>query len=72
MRRKLPEEQKRSNIIGVKVQLQTRKQLEFIAKREAETLSTTIDRILKEYINNYFEIAKIDKNNLTNDGNEKT
>ena len=72
MRKKLPAEQKRSNIIGVKVQLQTRKQLEYIAKREAETLSTTIDKILRDYINNYFEIAKIDKNNLPNDGIEKT
>lgn len=64
MRRKLPKGQKRDKIIGVKVTELTKKQLEYIANREATTVSTTIDKILQEYINNYFQIAKIDKTKI--------
>lgn len=59
MRHKMENDEKRSKQIGVKVQIRTRKQLEYIAKREASTLSTLIDDILKDYINNYLRIAKI-------------
>lgn len=65
MRHKMQIEEKRSKQIGVKVQIRTRKQLEYIAKREATTLSTLIDDILKGYINNYLRIAKIDWETLT-------
>lgn len=64
MRKKLPQGQKREKIIGVKVTEATKKQLEYIAKRECTTVSTTIDNILQEYINNYFRIAQIDKTKL--------
>lgn len=60
MRRKMEIDEKRSKQIGVKVQIKTRNQLEYIAEREDSTLSTLIDIILKDYINNYFKIAKID------------
>lgn len=60
MRRKMEIDEKRSKQIGVKVQIKTRNQLEYIAEREDSTLSTLIDAILKDYINNYFKIAKID------------
>lgn len=60
MRRKMEIDEKRSKQIGVKVQIKTRNQLEYIAEREDTTLSTLIDIILKDYINNYFKIAKID------------
>ena len=65
MRRKMEKDEKRSKQIGVKVQIQTRKQLEFIANREATTLSTLIDKILKDYINTYLSIAKINWEQLT-------
>ena len=68
MRRKLPENEKRSKIIGIKVTETTKKQLEYIANREATTVSTTIDKILQEYINNYFSIAKIDKTKIDEEG----
>ena len=51
---------KRNKQIGIKVKTETREQLEYIAKREAKTLSTLINDILKDYIINYFRIAKID------------
>lgn len=59
MRPKLPKENKRSQIIGIKVLDRTRKQLEYIAKREDTTLSTLINTILLDYIDNYIKIAKI-------------
>lgn len=64
MRHKMGIDEKRSKQIGIKVQIKTRKQLEYIADREGSTLSTLIDAILKDYINNYFKIAKIDWNKL--------
>ena len=65
MRRKMEKDEKRSQQIGIKVQIQTRKQLEFIASREATTLSTLINKILKDYINTYLSIAKIDWKKLS-------
>lgn len=59
MRNKLDSTQKRSQMIGVKVKPDTKEKLEFIAGREARPLSTQIDIILKDYIDNYFKIAKI-------------
>ena len=57
---------KRNSYIGVKVQQKTRDQLNYIAKREANPISTLIDKILKEYIETYFKIAKIDWETLPN------
>lgn len=65
MRHKMEIDEKRSKQIGVKVQIRTRKQLEYIADREDSTLSTLIDSILKDYINNYLRIAKIDWDKLS-------
>lgn len=59
MRKKLSQEAKRSKLIGIKVQQKTKEQLEYIAGREDTTLSTVINTILIEYIENYFKIAKI-------------
>ena len=55
MRKKLGKNEKRNAQIGIKVQIETKRKLEFIAKREAHPLSTQIDIILKSYINEYFE-----------------
>lgn len=63
MRPKLPKESKRNQIIGIKVLDKTRKQLEYIAKREGTTLSTIINSILLNYIENYTKIAKINWDN---------
>ena len=70
MRKKLPENEKRSKIIGVKVTETTKKQLEYIAKREVTTVSSTIEKILQDYINSYFSIAKIDKTEIEEEGDE--
>ena len=64
MRKKLDANEKRSNYIGIKVQSETRKQLNYIASREVTPLSTLINTILKEYISNYFKIAKINWDQL--------
>ena len=60
MRKKMTPDVKRNKQIGIKVQTKTREQLEYIAAREGTTLSTVINTILIEYIDNYFKIAKID------------
>ena len=65
MRKKMTPDVKRNKQIGIKVQTKTRKQLDYIAKREDTPLSTVINKILVEYINNYFKIAKIDWEKLT-------
>lgn len=59
MRPRLNPNDKRNCLIGIKVKRETRDKLEFIAEREAHPLSTQIDLILKDYIDRYFEIAKI-------------
>ena len=48
MRKKLAPEDKRSKILGIKVKEETKKQLNYIAKREGEPLSTHIDKIVEE------------------------
>lgn len=60
MRKKLPLDEKRSKIIGVKVKEETRQQLQYIADREGHPLSTCIDIILRKQIEEYFELHKID------------
>lgn len=70
MRKKLDEGQKRSNIIGAKVKPDTRKKLEYIAKREATRLSTYIDDLLTKHINDYFSHAHINWDELTPDERE--
>lgn len=70
MRKKLPENEKRSKIIGVKVTESTKKQLEYIARREVTTVSSTIEKVLQDYINSYFRIAKIDKTEIDEEGGE--
>lgn len=64
MRHKMGKDEKRSQQIGIKVQIKTREQLEYISGRESCTLSTLINTILKDYINSYFKIAKIDWNQI--------
>ena len=64
MRRKLPNDEKRSKIIGIKVKEETRQQLQYIADRDGHTLSTCIDIILRKQIEEYFEIHKINWDSL--------
>ena len=64
MRKKLPIDEKRSKIIGIKVKEETRQQLQYIADREGHTLSTCIDIILRKQIEEYFELQKIDWDTL--------
>ena len=60
MRKKLPIDEKRNKIIGIKVKEETRQQLQYIAERDGHTLSTCIDIILRKQIEEYFELHKID------------
>ena len=60
MRKKLPLDEKRNKIIGIKVKEETRQQLQYIAERDGHTLSTCIDIILRKQIEEYFELHKID------------
>ena len=64
MRRKLPIDEKRSKIIGIKVKEETRQKLQYIADRDGHTLSTCIDIILRKQIEEYFEIHKINWDSL--------
>lgn len=70
MRHKLGINEKRSNQIGIKVQIETKKQLNYIAGREGVTLSTLINNILKDYIYSYLKIAKIDWEKIPEDERE--
>lgn len=70
MRRKMSPEEKRNSQIGIKVLTKTKKQLEYIAERDQITLSTLINTILLEYVENYFKIAKIDWDSLPEDEKE--
>ena len=47
MRRKLEENIKRGTIIGVKTDKTTKKQIEYIAEREAQATSTYIHELIK-------------------------
>lgn len=67
MRRKLAENEKRSNIIGVKVKPETRQKLEWIAKREATRLSSYIDELLRNHIETYFKYNHIEWDKLPED-----
>ena len=70
MRKKLSVEEKRNSYIGIKVQPKTRKQLEYISKRDATPISTLIDIILKKHIEDYFRIAKINWDKLSEEEKE--
>ena len=70
MRRKMTKDEKRNQQIGIKVLTKTRQQLDFIADRDQITLSTLINNILVDYIENYFKIAKIDWDSLPDDEKE--
>ena len=72
MRKKLTPETKRNKQIGIKVKTNTREKLEYIAEREAKTLSTLINDILENYIENYFYIAKINWDTIPDDEKGKT
>ena len=64
MRKKLPFDEKRNKIIGIKVKEETRRQLQYIADRDGHTLSTCIDIILRKQIEEYFELHRIDWDSL--------
>lgn len=70
MRKKLPDNEKRKNIIGIKVKDETREQLKYIAGREGHKLSTCIDIILRKQIEEYFELHKIDWDKLPKEERE--
>lgn len=64
MRQKLPADKKRNSPIGIKVKTITREQLDYIAEREGDTLSTHIDKVLRNHIDQYFTTNKINWDNI--------
>lgn len=70
MRKKLASEEKRSNIIGIKVKPETKRKLNYIAKREGTQMSTWIDGELVNLIEKYFSIAHINWDDLSEDEKE--
>lgn len=53
MRHKLPPDQKRSHILGVKVDSSVRKKLLLICDRECKTISSLIYSLILDYIDSY-------------------
>lgn len=60
MRKKLSEEKKRNNYIGVKVRSDIKSKIKFISDREARPMSTQINIILEEFVESYLSTYKID------------
>lgn len=59
MRRKINPDEKRKFMIGVKVDIKTKQQIEWIADREGTQTSTYIYRLIEDHIRNYEKISKI-------------
>ena len=59
MRKSLPKDQKRSEIIGIKTTRENKKKLKFISEREGRPLSSQINHILENYIQTYMENNKL-------------
>lgn len=59
MRKRIPEDEKRNKIIGIKTTEEMKQQLQFISDREGRPVSSQIYYLLEEYINNYFAENKI-------------
>lgn len=60
MRQKLKEENKRSTIIGIKVDKSTKAKIAYIADRDAKTMSTYINDLLVKHIEEYTRMTKTD------------
>ncbi len=65
MRKKMSATEKRSVMIGVKVQPEIKEKLKYLAKREDKQLSTFINEILLKEIEETFKHAKIDWDKLS-------
>lgn len=55
MRKKMNETDKRGSLIGIKVKKDTKEKILFISEREARPMSTQINIILEDFIENYFQ-----------------
>ena len=70
MRKKLTAEDKRSIIIGGKVTPKVRKQVQYLADREAEKVSTYIAELIEQRIEQFTKDTKINWEEELNE-NEK-
>lgn len=59
MRLKLDADSKRASLIGIKVKKETKEKIQFISDREARPMSTQINIILENFIENYFQKQNI-------------
>lgn len=75
MRKKLNSTEKRASIIGIKVKQELKDKIKFVSGREARTMSSQINYILENYIENYLKDNNIDweeyaPQNQTEEGGE--
>ncbi len=59
MRKKLPENEKRSCIIGIKVKPELKKIIEYMAERDQETMSSYLEKIIEREVKHNMQIAHI-------------
>lgn len=60
MRKRIPNDEKRNVIIGIKTTEEIKHKLKFISDREGRPVSSQIYFLLEKYIENYFKENKID------------
>ena len=60
MRPKVSAEKKRKTILGIKTDNETKSKIDWIAEREGTPTSTYVYNLIKEHIDQYTKIAKID------------
>lgn len=59
MRKMLPENEKRNKIIGIKTTEEVKRKLQFISDREGRPMSSQLNFLLENYIEQYFKKNKI-------------
>lgn len=67
MRKMLPENKKRSKIIGIKTTEEVKRKLQFISDREGRPMSSQLNILLESYIDQYFKKNKINWKEYEND-----
>ena len=67
MRKMLPENEKRNKIIGIKTTEEVKRKLQFISDREDRPMSSQLNIVLENYIDQYFTKNKINWKEYEND-----
>lgn len=64
---KKPKDEKRSQMIGVKLDIVTRRKLQYLAESEGESISTFVFNLIQQQIEQYTKIRKINWEEELND-----